>query len=384
MQNFDFQNPTRILFGEGQIAQIAEAIPADARVLLLYGGGSIKRNGVYDQTVKALTGHTFLEFGGVEPNPTLETLSKAIDLVKAEALDFVLAVGGGSVADGAKFVAAGARFEGDPWAIIAEKAPVTAALDIGVILTLPATGSESNGGSVVTRKATQQKLFFNSPLVYPKFAVLDPTTTYSLPPRQTANGVVDAFVHTMEQYLTYPADAPLQDRFAEGILLTLIEEGPKVLTNPTDYTARANVMWSATMALNGLIGRGVPQDWTTHMIGHEITAAHGLDHAQTLAIVLPAVMTRRIEQKGAKLLQYARRVWGIDTADEDTARHEAIDRTRRFFESLGVPTRLSAYDIDASAIDALVGRLEAHGMVALSERGDITPAISREILALAV
>ena len=290
MQNFTFHNPTRIVFGEHQISQLTKLVPADARILFTYGGGSIKKNGVYDQVVEALKDRPLFEFGGIEPNPRYETLMRAAATVKENHLDFLLAVGGGSVIDGTKFIAAAVEFDGEPWDILAKHAPVTSALPLGCVLTLPATGTESNGNSVITRASTQEKLSFGSPLVYPQFAVLDPTTTYSLPPRQMANGVVDAFVHIMEQYLTFPVDAKVQDRFAEGLLLTLIEEGPRSLKEPTNYTVRANVMWAATMALNGLIGVGVPQDWATHMIGHEITALHGLDHAQTLAIVLPAVM----------------------------------------------------------------------------------------------
>lgn len=276
MENFSFYNPVKILFGKGQIANIAQEIPANAKILITYGGGSIKSNGVYDQVKTALAGRNFLEFGGIEANPHLETLLKAVELIRSQGIDFLLAVGGGSVLDGTKFIAAAVPFEGDPWDILAKQAPVKAALPIGTVLTLPATGSEMNTNSVVTKWETQEKLFFASPLVFPKFSVLDPETTFSLPPRQIGNGIVDAFTHVMEQYLTYPANAPLQDRWAESILQTLIEEGPKTLANPDDYASRANVVWSATLALNGLIGAGVPQDWTTHMIGHELTALHGL------------------------------------------------------------------------------------------------------------
>ncbi|MDQ7990705.1 MAG: iron-containing alcohol dehydrogenase [Candidatus Dactylopiibacterium sp.] len=383
MQNFSYYNPTRILFGEGQIASIASHIPAHARVLVTYGGGSIRKNGVYDQVAAALAGLTWFEFGGIEPNPRYETLMRAVALARLERIDFVLAVGGGSVADGSKFIAAAARFEGEPWDILARHAPVHAALPLGVVLTLPATGSESNGFAVISREATGDKLSFGSEHCYPVFAVLDPRTTFSLPPRQVANGVVDAFVHTMEQYMTYPADAPLQDRFAEGILHTLIELGPQALARPDDYAVRASLMWSATLALNGLIGCGVPQDWATHMIGHEITAEFGLDHAQTLAVVLPGVLRARRADKRAKLLQYAARVWNRADGDEDARIEAAIVATERFFESLGVPTRLAAYGVaEAAAAPAKISaRLAAHGFKALGEHGRITPAIAGEILA---
>lgn len=383
MQNFTFHNPTRIVFGENQISQLAKLVPADARILFTYGGGSIKKNGVYDQVVDALKDRPLFEFGGIEPNPRYETLMRAAATVKENHLDFLLAVGGGSVIDGTKFIAAAVEFNGEPWDILAKHAPVTSALPLGCVLTLPATGTESNGNSVITRASTQEKLSFGSPLVYPQFAILDPTTTYSLPPRQMANGVVDAFVHIMEQYLTFPVDAKVQDRFAEGLLLTLIEEGPRSLQEPTNYAVRSNVMWAATMALNGLIGVGVPQDWATHMIGHEITALHGLDHAQTLAIVLPAVMQHQRQQKRDKLIQYGRRVWNLQHADEDQLIEAAIAATRQFFEQMGTPTRLRDYQIETASIDKLVAQLQSHNLLKLGEHGDITLDASRRILELA-
>jgi len=389
MLNFNFQNPTKINFGEGQINVISKEIPLDARVLLVYGGGSIKGNGVYQQVIDALSEHTLFEFSGIEPNPTYDTLMKAQDIIKAENIDYLLAVGGGSVVDGAKFIAAAALYEGndegnDPWDILAKQQAVTKALPIGAVLTLPATGSESNGNSVVTRDGN--KLPFASPLVRPLFAVLDPTVTLSLSDRQISNGVVDAFVHTIEQYLTYSVNGKVQDRFSEGLLQTLIEEGPKALAPETkeNLDIRANIMWSATMALNGLIGAGVPQDWSTHMIGHELTGAFGIDHARTLSIVLPAVMKVRKEQKREKLLQYAARVWQITDGDDNARIDQAIRLTEEFFEAMQVPTRLSHVDLGSKDIDLLVERLEQHGMTALGENDDITLAISREILVQAL
>ncbi|KHN54067.1 alcohol dehydrogenase [Dickeya fangzhongdai] len=382
MQNFTLHTPTKILFGEGQIANLAAQIPADARILITYGGGSIKKNGVFDQVINALKGHNVLEFSGIEPNPTYETLMKAVEIVRKEKIDFLLAVGGGSVADGTKFIAAAAHYTAaeDPWHILQTwGAQVETAVPLGVVLTLPATGSESNSGAVITRKSSGDKQAFMNPLVCPRFAVLDPVVTYTLPERQIANGVVDAFVHTVEQYLTYPANAKVQDRFAEGLLLTLIEEGPRALQEQQNYDVRANVMWSATMALNGLIGAGVPQDWSTHMLGHEITAMHGLDHAQTLAIVLPAMLNERRVQKREKLLQYAERVWNLRDGTEDQRIDAAIAATRAFFEQMGVPTRLSDYQLDGSSIPAMVAKLEEHGMTALGEHHDITLDISRRV-----
>jgi NADP-dependent alcohol dehydrogenase len=382
MYNFIFYNPVKILFGRGQIANIGQEIPTSAKILLTYGGGSIKRNGVYDQVVKALSGHNFIEFGGIEPNPRYETLMQAVELVRQEGVDFLLAVGGGSVLDGTKFIAAAAHFVGDPWDILAKQAPIFSALPLGTVLTLPATGSEMNTNAVVTKWATREKLYFSSPLVFPKFSVLDPETTYSLPLRQIGNGIVDAFTHVAEQYLTFPANAPLQDRMAEAILVTLIEEGPKTVRNPTDYEARANVMWCTTMALNGLIGAGVPQDWTTHMIGHELTALHDLDHAQTLAVVLPSVLTWQKQQKREKLLQYSDRIWHISGGSPEERIEQVIAKTRAFFESVGVPTRLSAYGVDTSTIPRIVDRLERRGVFPLGERRDISADAVAKILAM--
>ncbi len=385
MLNFSFQNPTRVHFGENQMHVIAKEIPKDAKVLLAYGGGSIKGNGVYDQVVAALSEHTFFEFSGIEPNPSYDTLMKAQSIISQENVDYILAVGGGSVVDGAKFIAAAALFEGDePWDILSKGASFTQALPIGAVLTLPATGSESNGNSVVTRNG--DKLSFSSPIVRPEFAVLDPSVTLSLSDRQISNGVVDAFVHVMEQYLTYSVNGKVQDRFSEGLLQTLIEDGPKALNAPTkdDLDVRANIMWSATMALNGLIGAGVPGDWSTHMIGHELTGEFGIDHARTLSIVLPAVMKVQRTQKQGKLVQYAERVWGLTEGDDEARIDQAIAKTEAFFQQMGVPTRLSDIDLGESDIDTLVNRLEQHGMTALGEHGDITLDVSRKILQQAV
>ncbi|MBN3041710.1 alcohol dehydrogenase [Pectobacterium brasiliense] len=382
MLNFTLHTPTKILFGEGQIAELGKEIPVDARILITYGGGSVKHNGVLDQVYRALEGRNVREFSGIEPNPTYETLMKAVEVVRAEKIDFLLAVGGGSVVDGTKFIAAAADYQAaqDPWHILQTGgAEIDRGVAMAAVLTLPATGSESNNGAVITRKSTNDKLAFRSRHTQPLFAVLDPVVTYTLPARQIANGVVDAFVHTVEQYLTYSVDAKVQDRFAEGLLLTLVEEGPRALAEPENYKVRANVMWSATMALNGLIGAGVPQDWSTHMLGHELTALHGLDHAQTLAIVLPAMLTARKAQKRDKLLQYAERVWNLRDGSEDQRIDGAIAATRDFFETMGVPTRMSDYQLDGSSIPTLVAKLSEHGLTALGEHRDITLEESQKI-----
>lgn len=385
MLNFNYYNPTRIRFGKDTIAEIDTLVPSDAKVMILLGGSSARKNGTLDEVKQSLGNRLVVEFDGIEPNPTYETLMKAVAQVCEQNIDFLLAVGGGSVIDGTKFVAAAAVFEGEPWDILTSwGAKVTQAMPFGSVLTLPATGSEMNNGSVVTRKSLQAKLPFRNDLVYPQFSILDPTKTFTLPERQVANGVVDAFVHITEQYLTYPVNAVVQDRFAEGLLQTLIELGPQVLVQPEDYDIRANLMWVATMALNGTIGVGVPHDWATHMIGHELTALYDIDHARTLAIVLPALLQCTKETKRAKLLQYADRVWHINTGTDDQRIDAAIAKTKEFFEAMGIATHLSAYDLDASHVDTVVKQLELHGMVALGEHGNIDPAMSRDILTLAL
>ena len=385
MNNFTYFNPTRIHFGKGQIAKLAEEIPADAKVLITYGGGSIKKNGVLDQVHAALAGRSFQEFGGIEANPHFETLMQAVAVVKAESIDYILAVGGGSVIDGSKFIAAAARYEGDAWEILQTYgSKIGDAVPLGTVLTLAATGSEMNNGAVITKAETQDKLFFFSPFVQPRFSILDPETTYTLPARQIANGVVDAFVHTLEQYTTYPVKAKVQDRFAEGLLRTLIEEGPAALANPQDYDVRANLMWTATMALNGTLSTGVPTDWATHMIGHELTALYGLDHAQTLAIVQTAVWEHKLASKQAKLAQYAERVFDVREGSEASKAQAAIEQTERFFAAMGNPPRLSAYGLGEEVIEAVAAKLIAHGHVALGEHADITPEDAKAILRLAL
>lgn len=380
MYNFEFKNPVKIIFGKGTISKVSAEIPKNAKVLMTYGGGSIKQNGVYDQVKNALKDVELLEFGGIEVNPHYETCMKAVEIVKAENIDFLLSVGGGSVLDATKFIAAAARFEkGDPWEFILRRKKVEDAVPLGAILTLPATGSEMNESSVITRISTQEKMSFSSPHVLPKFSILDPQCVYTLPDKQIANGIVDAFIHTIEQYLTFSVNSPIQDRFAESILTTLIEEGPKVLANKLDYDAAANFMWSATVALNGWISPGVPQDWATHMIGHELTAFHGIDHAQTLAIVLPGVMNIKRENKKEKILQYGKRIWGITEGSEDDKIDAAIAKTITFFESLGLPTTLSAYNVGEETIAKIVARFEKRPYK-LGEKADIDYKQVEEIL----
>ncbi|HKM36714.1 MAG TPA: iron-containing alcohol dehydrogenase [Thiopseudomonas sp.] len=381
MFNFDFYNPTHISFGEGSIAKLDALVPVDAKVMLLFGGQSAQRTGTLDEVQKALGERQVRLFGGIEANPTYEKLMEAVQIVRDEKIDFLLAVGGGSVIDGTKFVAAAVPYAGEPWNILLTGGrDIKQALPIGTVLTLAATGSEMNNGSVITRKSLQSKLPFHSDLVFPKFSILDPAKSFTLPERQVANGVVDAFVHIIEQYLTYPVNAPVQDRFAEGLLQTLIEQGPLALSQPDNYEVRANLMWVATLALNGLIGAGVPQDWSTHLIGHELTALYGLDHAQTLAVILPAMMQERREAKREKLLQYAERVWNLRDGDAEQRIDAAIEKTRAFFESLGVKTYLKDYNLEQAAVEKALEQLEQHGMLKLGEHQDIDLIVSRRVL----
>ncbi|KFZ36643.1 aldehyde reductase [Shewanella mangrovi] len=381
MFNFDYRNPTKIVFGQNRLNELDQLIPADAKVLITYGGGSVKKFGTLDAVKAALGQRTVLEFGGIEPNPRYQTLMQAAALAKAEQIDFLLAVGGGSVMDGTKFIALASHYRGDCAELLfkgTEQVDASAVLPLGTVATLPATGSEMNGNAVITHP--DGKLALSSPLAYPQFSILDPSLTFTLPKIQVANGVVDAFVHVCEQYMTYPVDARIQDRMAEGILRTLIEIGPITINEPNNYAARANLVWSATNALNGLIGVGVPQDWATHCIGHELTARFGIDHAQTLAIVMPALWQARRQQKAAKLLQYAERVWDICDGSDEQRIDAAIAKTRAFFESLGISTRLSHYADDENSIDDIIAALDAHGMTQLTETQDLGLDDSRAIL----
>ena len=381
MNQFNFYNPTKIIFGRDRFNELDHLVPKDAKVLVLYGGGSVKKFGTLDRVLAALPNREILEFGGIEANPRYETLMKAVDLVRAEKIDFLLAVGGGSVIDGTKFIALASYYEGDGLDLLRDRsitANLKQALPLAAVLTLAATGSEMNRGGVVSSPIG--KLGFGNDLVFPKFSLVDPSLTFTLPETQVANGVVDTFVHVMEQYMTYPAEGRFQDRTSEGILKTLIEIGRATIDNPTDYDLRANLVWCATMGLNGLIGAGVPQDWATHRIGHELTALFGIDHAKTLAIIMPSLWNIMRETKREKLLQYGERVLNITTGSEENRIDQIIETTRQFFESLGIKTRLSDYGIGADQIDSILAALESHNMTALGERGEITLEISRKIL----
>ena len=380
MNNFEYRNLVKIIFGKDTIASLTKEIPSNSRILVTYGGGSIFKNGVYEQVKKALAEFTFFEFGGIEPNPRYHTMMKALELVKKEKIDFLLAVGGGSVIDGTKFLAAAAHFDGEPWDICQKGASIKSALPIGIVLTLSATGTEMNPFSVVSNDETNEKLAFGSPHVYPKFSILDPNVLKTLPKTQLANGVVDAFVHVIEQYLTFPNQAEVQDRWAEGILLSLIEYGPDYVLKEFNYDVAANTMWAATMALNGQLALGVPSDWATHTIGHELTSLYGLDHAQSLAVILPGMMEVMREEKRKKLIRYARNVWKIDEEHEEILIDEAIVKTEEFFQSLGVKTRISEYDIPESGIEEVIQKLAKQGKINLGEQKKLTPNRLKSLL----
>ncbi len=385
MKNFELYVPTKLVFGKGEIKKLESLVPKDKKVLMLYGGGSIKKNGIYDQVMDALKDHTVVEFGGIEANPEYQTLLKALEVIKNENIDFMLAVGGGSVIDGTKFLSSAALYEGDsPWDILAKRIRTYEGLPFGSVLTLPATGSEMNSGSVISRKEIKQKRTMGGPGLFPQFSICDPTVIHSLPQRQIANGIADAYTHVLEQYMTYPAGALLQDRISEGILHTLIEVAPKVLADPTDYEAGANFMWSCTMALNGYIQKGVPTDWSVHMIAHELTAHYGIDHARTLAIILPSAYTKKFEQKKEKLAQYAERIFNVTEGSVEDKAKLAIEKTEAFFHSLGMQTKLSDYTSDYQGFGNKVAEsLTASGMIQLGEHRDITPEVAAEIVEMA-
>jgi len=373
MLNFELYNPTKLVFGKGQINKLSELVPQGAKILLAYGGGSIFKNGIHQQVIDNLKGFEIVEFSGIEPNPHFETLMKAVEIIKAEKINFILAVGGGSVIDGVKFISAAVNFDGNPIDILQKHILIKEnAMPFGTILTLPATGSEMNSGYVVTIKATQEKLASGGSALFPQFSICDPTVIESLPKRQLQNGVVDAFTHVMEQYLTYPHEGYLQDRIAEGILQTLIEVGPNVVENPADYALASNFMWSCTMALNGLIAKGVPSDWATHMIGHELTALYGIDHARTLAIIGPNLYRVLFETKKEKLAQYGKRIFNLEGTHDEIA-NEAINKTVEFFHTMGIDTKLSQYTEDYNkTADFIVNRFDERGWKAMGERQNIT------------
>ncbi|PCH76259.1 MAG: NADH-dependent alcohol dehydrogenase [Flavobacteriaceae bacterium] len=382
MNNFNLHNPTNVLFGKGQIENIANKIPADAKVLLLYGGGSIKKNGIYEQVTEALTSHKVIEFGGIPANPEYAVLMEALSIIKSEKITFLLAVGGGSVIDGTKFLAAAALYDGEtPWDILTKNIRTEVGMPFGAVLTLPATGSEMNSGAVITRAETKEKYAMGGPGLFPLFSILDPTVIKSIPQRQLSNGLADAFVHVLEQYITYSVGANLQDRFAESVLQTIIEVAPKILKNPSDYEAASNFMWSCTMALNGLLSQGVPSDWGIHMIGHELTALFAIDHARTLAIITESHYTQNLDSKKEKLAQYATRVWDVTEGTMEERAKAGIQKTTEFFKSLGIDTKLSDYTADYEGTAELIAkRFTDRGWLKMGENGTLTPEVVSTIV----
>ena len=382
MNNFKYRNPTKILFGKGQIENLSTEIPANSKILMLYGGGSIMKNGIYEQVTKALSGYKVVEFGGIPANPEYSVLLDALKVIKEENITYLLAVGGGSVIDGTKFLSAAALYEGDtPWDLLTNKKPVIEGLPFATVLTLPATGSEMNSGSVITRAETKEKLAFGGPGLFPIFSVLDPEVIKSIPQRQLANGIADAFTHVLEQYMTYPIGAKLQDRFAESIIQTLVEVAPAIMKDPSDYEAASNFMWSCTMALNGLIQQGVPGDWAVHSMGHELTALYGIDHARTLAILAGNHYRYNFETKKEKLAQYAERVWNITEGTLEEKAHAGINKTDEFFKSLGIDIKLSDYTKDYEETGSIVAkRFTERGWDGLGEHKSLTPTDAQKII----
>jgi NADP-dependent alcohol dehydrogenase len=380
MLNFELYNPVNYVFGKGQIEKLTELVPSNTKILIAYGGGSIFKNGVYNQVKTALNAqflaNEVIEFGGIEPNPRFETLMKAVEIIRTEKIEFILAVGGGSVIDGVKFISAAVNFEGDAADILKKRIlfkDVAKVIPFGTVLTLPATGSEMNSGAVVTIEATQEKLTLGGSALFPVFSIVDPLVITSLPKKQLQNGVVDAFTHVMEQYLTYKHDAFLQDRIAESILQTLIEIGPDVVENPSDYKLASNFVWCATMALNGLIQKGVPSDWATHMIGHELTALYEIDHARTLAIIGPNLYRVMFDTKKDKLAQYGQRVWNIQGNSTEEIAEKAIEKTVEFFHIMGMKTKLSENTENyEKTADFIANRFEERGWKVLGEKQNIT------------
>lgn len=381
MNNFEFCNPVTIVFGKGSITRLSALIPGKSNVLMVYGGGSIKKNGIYQQVRDALQSFDVTEFSGIEANPHYETCMKAIEIIREKGIDFLLAVGGGSVIDATKFMAVAAKFHGHAWEILSQSKKIECALPLGTVLTLAATGSEMNERAVISRATTHEKLNFSSPLIFPQFSILDPEVTYSLPPRQVANGVVDSFIHVVEQYLTYPVNAKVQDAFSEGLMRVIHEEGLKVLAHPHDYDIRANLMWAATNALNVWIGMGVPQDWSSHRMGYALTARFNLDHAQTLAILLPGVMTYMFKEKQAKLAQMGKAVFDITEGNEEERAQRTIAACENFFREMGLKTRLTECGITEKDLDALVAPIDKQGWK-LSEHHNIDGKVAREIMKL--
>ena len=377
MFNFTFQNTTKLVFGRAQIAQLQTLIPKDKKVLITFGAGSVKRNGVYDQVKVALKDHQTVEFWGIEPNPAVETLRKAAQLGLDEKVDLVLAVGGGSVSDGTKLIAAAiATPEKDAWDIV-KSGWADKQIPFATVMTLPATGSEMNNGAVISCHETKEKFSFRGD--YPTFSILDPETTYSLPPYQIACSLADIVVHCFEQYMTTPGQNRVLDRWAEGVIATAMEIAPLIKSDQRNYDVMSDYMFSATMALNNFIRMGITQDWSTHQIGHELTALCGLTHGESLSIVYPGTIDVLRNQKKEKLLQFGSRVLDIREGSEETRINRVIEKIEEFFKSLGLATRLSEKSIGVDVIEEIARRFNERG-VHLGEAKNVTGDVAREIL----
>ena len=385
MLDFTFQNPTKVIFGKDKIRHVADEIPRGTRVMITCGEASAEKYGVLDEVREACTGHQITEFEGISPNPEYEMLLTGVELARRKKIDYLLAVGGGSVIDGTKFIAAAVQSDEEPSSLLENAgAGILRALPVGCVVTLPASGSEANNRAVISRRAYLQKTMIANDRLFPRFSILAPSKTFTLPPSQVGNGVVETFVHVLEQYLTYPVNGKVQDRLAEGLLLLLIEEGPRALAEPDNYDVRANLMWAATLGLNGLIGAGVPQDWAAHRFGYGLTMLYGLDHAQTLAVLVPAMLYVRAATKREKLLQYAENVWRLGYKSETMQIGTAIEKTRQFFESMRVPTRLGDYNLPGIDIEQILKLSRQHGMINLGERNEVTLEMLRKILNLSL
>jgi alcohol dehydrogenase len=366
MQNFTYWNPTKLIFGESQLEQLKTEIPLYGRkVLLVYGGGSIKRNGLYEQVIQQLNDLNVevFELSGVEPNPRIETARKGVELCKKENIEFILAVGGGSVIDCTKLIAAGAKYEGDAWDLVVKKAVATEALPFGTILTLAATGSEMNSGSVITNWETKEKYGWGSPATFPKFSILDPTNTFSVPKDQTIYGMVDMMSHVFEQYFHQVENTPLQDRLCESTLLTVMEAAPKLVNDLENYELRETILFSGTIALNGMLQMGYRGDWATHNIEHAVSAVYDIPHGGGLAILFPNWMKHCLKENPARFKQLAERVFAISPegkTDEEVGLL-GIEKLREFWTSIGAPSRLADYQIDDSQLEVMADKAMVYG-----------------------
>ncbi|UTE73962.1 iron-containing alcohol dehydrogenase [Rossellomorea marisflavi] len=366
MNGFTFYNPTKLIFGKGQVEQLKDLVPQyGKKVLLVYGGGSIKKSGLYDQVTAVLNDidAEVFELAGVEPNPRLTTVRRGVDICKEEGIDFLLAVGGGSVIDCTKAIAAGAKYDGDAWDLVTKKAFASEALPFGTVLTLAATGSEMNAGSVITNWETNEKYGWGSPVTFPQFSILDPENTFTVPKNHTIYGMVDMMSHVFEQYFHNATNTPLQDRMCESVLKVVIETAPKLINDLENYELRETILYSGTIALNGMLQMGYNGDWGSHNIEHAVSAVYDIPHAGGLAILFPNWMKHNLNVNPARFAQLAERVWNVDPEGktQEEVALEGIEKLREFWSSIGAPSRLADYDIDDSKLDLIADKAMANG-----------------------